>query len=61
MDPSDNDQFLQVDLTFTNATDAVVVELYSNCFTNTFLECATINSTGVGSTVTHQFSSTITA
>jgi len=25
MDPSDNDQFLQVDLTFTNATDAVVV------------------------------------
>ena len=61
MDPSDNDQLLQVDLTFTNATDAVVVELYSNCFTNTFLECATINSTGVGSTVSHQFSSTITA
>jgi hypothetical protein len=61
MDPSDDDQYLQVDLTFTNATDAVVVELYHNCFTNTFLECATVSSTGVGSSVSHQFTNTINA
>ncbi len=61
MDGGDSDQFLEVDLTFTNATDAVVVGLYSNCFSNTFEECTTVSSTGAGSTVTHAFASTITA
>jgi hypothetical protein len=61
MDGADPDQYLEVDLTFSGASDEVVVELYSNCFSSTFLECATVSSTGVGSTVTHTFNSTITA
>ena len=61
MDSGDSDQFLEVDLTFPGATDAVVVELYHNCFTNTFVECATVTSTGANSTVTHKFTNTITA
>ena len=61
MDGADSDQFLEVDLTFSGATDAVVVELYHNCFTNTFLECATVSSTGAASTVTHAFNSVISA
>lgn len=66
MDPGDADQNLEVDITFTNATDAVVVTLYSGCFSNSQMDvsgvadCATVSSTGAGSTVTHQFSSTIT-
>lgn len=60
MGSADTDQLLEVDLTFPNATDEVVVELYHNCFTNTFLECATVSSTGANSTVTHAFSSIIT-
>ena len=60
MASGDSDQTLEVDLTFVNATDSVVVELYSNCFSNTRLECATVASTGAGSTVTHAFTSTIT-
>ncbi len=61
MDAADPDQNLEVDLTFSGAADEVVVELYSNCFSNTFLECSTISSTGLGSTVTHRFNSTISA
>lgn len=61
MDGADSDQFLEVDLTFPNPTDAVVVELYHNCFTNTFLECATVSSTGANSTVNHAFTSTISS
>ena len=61
MDANDNDQLLQVGVTFSNAADAVVVELYSNCFSNTFIECATLNSLGAGTTKVHQFASMITA
>lgn len=67
MDPSDPDQFLELDLTFTNASDAVVVTLYAGCFSNSQMDdggiadCATVSSTGANSTVTHRFNSTITA
>lgn len=66
MDPGDDDQKLEVDITFQNASDAVVVTLYAGCFSNSQMDpggvadCATISSTGAGSTVTHQFLSTIT-
>ena len=61
MDVGDNDQLLQLDLTFPNATDAVVVELHHGCFSGSFEECALVSSTGANSTITHEFSTTITA
>ena len=66
MNPGDPDQKLEVDLTFPNASDAVVVTLYAGCFSNSQLDvagiadCAIISSLGSGSTVTHQFATTIT-
>lgn len=67
MDPTDSDQNLQVEVTFPNSTDAVVVTLYSGCFSNSQLDdgvvadCATLTSTGSNSTIIHQFDATITA
>ena len=66
MNPGDPNQNLEVDITFPNASDAVVVTLYAGCFSNSQMDpggvadCATIASSGAGSTVTHQFLSTIT-
>jgi len=66
MDPGNSDQNLEVDITFLNATDAAVVTLYAGCFSNSQMDesgiadCAVVSSTGAGSTVTHQFLSTIT-
>ena len=66
MNPGDDDQNLEVIMTFQNATDAAVVTLYSGCFSNSQLDdagvadCAVISSTGVGSVVSHTFLSAIT-
>ncbi len=65
------DQVLSVDITFPNATDEVLVSLYSSCNTNSLErygpfgseipDCAAVTSTGAGSTVTHTFGSVLNA
>ncbi len=65
------DQVLSVDLTFPNATDEVLVTLYSGCFSNSQMrygpfgseiaDCAAVASTGAGSTVSHTFGSVLNA
>ncbi len=71
MDAADNNQMLELDITFPNASDAVLVTLYSGCFPNAQLDngdfgneiaaCGIVSSTGAGATVTYQFNATITA
>lgn len=56
---SEADQNLTVTLDFVNASDAVVVSLYSGCNSNNWLECATVSSTGLGSSVQHTFTSVL--